>query len=367
MRTAFVIAVASRLFVFIIAVASSLIFVVNPACAHGCGSPQIPFFNLFSRWDGEYYADISINGYSSMIAPKWEFFPLYPALMGIFGRLLAFASPLPLTLTVYVAGFAISNLAFLISIYLFYALSALVSGSVKTASESAILLAIYPAGVFLSAVYSESLFLLLIVASLLYWYNGKRVRSGVLGFLAALTRPVGVLLVIPYLYDTVTDSSNRKSFRSYISIAIIASAYLCFILYSQIITGMPFANFVAERLYWGVTLNPVDLVSLAQETILEYPYIIPYFFVGVGGLCASIVTARLRAEKIIGLFSVCLLASYLLTPIISFPRYSLTLLPMYWGLSKLSRSPWVRGLLYGVFLFLLAVGIGLFANWYSFY
>ena len=361
------VAVASRAFVFAVAVASNLIFGVSARCVQGCGSPQIPFFNLFSRWDAEYYADIAVNGYVSVIAPKWEFFPLYPILIGIFGRLLSSGSLLGLHLAVYVAGFAISNLAFLASVHLFYILSARTTENMKTALQSAVLLSIYPAGVFLSAVYSESLFLLLMVGSLLYWLEGERIRSGVLGFLAGLTRPVGVLLTVPYVYDALTNSSIRRSARAYLSIAIITAGYLGFMAYSQIMTGTPFANFAAERLYWGVTLNGSHIWMMAHKMIIGHPLIIPYLLLGIGGVCASLVTARTKAERAVGLFSVCLLVSYLVTPIISFPRYTITLLPMYWGISRLCLRPSVRGLIYVIFLVLLMIGAALFVNWYSFY
>jgi len=366
-RTVLAVGIASRVFVLAVAVASNLIFGVSARCAQGCGSPQIPFFNLFSRWDAEYYADIAANGYVSVIAPRWEFFPLYPIMMRIFGRLLSSISPLELHLAVYVAGFAISNVAFLASVNLFYRLSARTTGNMKTALQSAILLSIYPAGVFLSAVYSESLFLLLMVGSLLCWLKGKRIRSGVLGFLAVLTRPVGVLLTVPYVCDSLTDSSIRKSARAYLSIAIVTAGYLSFMAYSQLMTGTPFANFAAERLYWGVTLNGSEIWMAAHKVIIEHPFIIPYFFLGIGGVCTSLLTAQTKAERTIGLFSVCLLLSYLVTPIISFPRYTVTLLPMYWALSRLCVQPWIRNLIYVTFLVLLTIGTALFVNWYSFY
>jgi hypothetical protein len=88
---------------------------------------------------------------------------------------------------------------------------------------------------------------------------------------------------------------------------------------------------------------------------------------GIGGVAASILTTRSRVEKEIGFFSVCLIAAYLITPIISFPRYSITLVPMYWSLAKLCRWGWIRISMYAVFLVLLAIGTSQFANWYSFY
>jgi len=368
LRTVMVVAVLSRAFVFAAAVAANYIFGVNPRCnSFGCWSIDLPFFNLFSRWDSGFYADIALHGYGNQIVPKWEFFPLYPILMGIFGRLLAFTSPIPVDLAVHIAGFAVSNVFFLGSVYFLYRLSERILGKVSLAFESAIFLAIYPAGVFLSATYSESLFLFLTLSSLYYWYGEKMAKSGVLGFLAALTRPVGIILAVPYLYQVLIDSTKRRSVRMYLPILSVLLGYVSFMAYSQLMTGTPFANFAAARLYWKVAPDPIAILVLARNEIFDHPIIVPYLAFGVGGVLMSLATARGRPEKAVDLYAICLLASYSPTPIISFPRYSITLVPMYWGLAKLLRRPLVRGLVYAIFLALLAVGTGLFVNWYSFY
>lgn len=368
LRTIMTVAVMSRLFVFAVAVTSNTIFGVNPKCkSFGCWTIPLPFFNLFARWDSGFYADIAINGYSHAIVPKWEFFPLYPSMMGILGHLIALILPLPFALSVYLAGFAISNIAYFASVYFLYRLSFLVLGNARTASRAAISLALYPAGVFFSAVYSESLFLLLVLSSLYCWYQGGQAKSGLLGLLAGLARPVGTILAVPYLYDLLTNRTARRSPLSYLPIVLVLLAFISFMAYGLIMTGTPFATFAAERLYWKVTLSPTYILTLARNEIIDHPVIIPYLGMGVGGVSASVLTTHSRAEREIGLFSILLILVYLLTPIISFPRYSVTLVPMYWTLAKLSRWRWIEVAMYGVFLLLLAVGTGLFVNWYSFY
>jgi hypothetical protein len=138
--------------------------------------------------------------------------------------------------------------------------------------------------------------------------------------------------------------------------------------YSQFITGTPFANFVAERLFFGVNYNPNVLLVLAMNELRDHPITIPFVALGIGGVVASILAARTKPEKAIDFHASCLLIAYLVTPpIISFPRYSITLLPVYWSLSRCSKNSRVRVLVCVVFLVLLAIGTGLFVNWYSFY
>ncbi len=153
----------------------------------------------------------------------------------------------------------------------------------------------------------------------------------------------------------------------YLPVVSVLLGYLSFMAYSQLMTGTLFANFAAARVFWKVTPDAIAILILARNEIFDHPIIVPYLALGIGGIVASLATAQSRPEKVMGLYAICLLASYAPIPIISFPRYSVTLVPMYWGLAKLSRWPLVKGLIYAIFLILLAVGTGLFVNWYSFY
>jgi hypothetical protein len=357
-----VVAVFSRVFVYAVAVFAASVFGMR-SCDF-CSDIAFPFLNLFSRWDAGHYAEIALVGYSNLIVPKWAFFPGYPVLIGVLGRLLTATTQVPLDLAIYLAGFLVSNLAFFGSIYYLYMLSVIVLRNAKLGYYSALFLAIYPAGVFLSAIYSESLFLLLMLSSLYYWRTARLDKSAVLGFLAALTRPVGILLVVPYLYEIWVDSSRRKSASSYLPVVSILLGYLAFMAYSQAMTGTPFAAFAVERSYWGVIPNGV-LVS--YNDILANPIIVPYLLLSICGVAASFSTARSRAETAIDVFAIGLLATYLLTPLTSFPRFSITLVPAYWSYSRWSENAVARILMYGLFLALLAIGTGLFVNWYNFY
>jgi len=360
------VAVLSRVFVFAVAWTSNAIVGVNPACS-GCGNIGIPFFNLFSRWDSTYYADIAIRGYSQLITQRWEFFPIYPLLMGILGRLLAITIGIPLTLAVHVAGFALSNLAFLGSVYYLYKLSKQVLVKAKLAFDSALFLIIYPAGVFLSATYSESLFILLTFSSIYYWHSNAKARSAALSFLATLTRPVGIFLALPYLYETLRDPSKRNVLSSYAPAIASLLAYVVFAAYSQMMTGTPFANIVAEREFWHVSTNPNTIIFQAERDIAAHPITLIFLALAILTVTASILAAKETEERTLDLYSTVLLVSYLVNPIISFPRYSITLLPTYWSLARWSQRRWVKVILCAVFLALLAVGTALFVNWYSFY
>ena len=364
LRKLIVLSMFSRALVFLTAVAAASVFGVQ-SCAD-CWDIGVPLLNLFSRWDSGHYADIAMTGYSNAIVPNWEFFPGYPILMALLGTPLAVITQMPLLVAVNLIGFVVSNLAFLGAIYFFYKLSFKLLHNPNIAYNSALYLAIFPAGVFLSAVYSESLFLMLTIGSLYYWQLGSLGKSSLLGFLSAITRPVGIILAVPYLYRAL--SSDRRHFtKSYLPVASILFGYLIFMAYSQLMTGTPFANFAAEYQYWGVSLDTTSKMVLASEELLANPIILPYIVLSIFSMAASILSIKSRGEAAIVLYAVCLLIIYLLNPIDSFPRYSITLLPMYWSLSRWSKSFVVKGCTIAFLVVMLVIGTGLFVNWYSFY
>ncbi len=366
LKTVMAVAALSRGLVFAMGIATASIFGERLLCQY-CWDIDIPLIGLFSRWDSNYYADIALHGYRNIIVPQWEFFPTYPALIGFFGRLMAMVTTMPLDLAVYSMGFVVSNLAFFGSVYYMYKLSLLVLHNAKLAAYSALFLAFYPAGVFLSAVYSDSIFLLLTLSALYYWRIGGCKWSALLGFFGALSRPVGIFLVVPYLYELLTNASSRKTPIRYLPVASVLLGFLSFLAFSQLMTGTPFATFEAERLYWGVTVALHSVLMSAYNDVLGNPIILPYLALAIAGIATSILSVKSKEENAIDAYALVLLATYMFATLISFPRYSITLVPAYWGYARWSQRAGAGQLVFAVFLVLLAIGVGLFVNWYSFY
>lgn len=149
---------------------------------------------MWSRFDTGFYLDIAQNGYwgrSSLNGQSnWAFFPLYPLLI----RALAFPFKASQHHPYLFAGLAITNVAALIAIFYFYKLTVHELDSHK-AAKAVMYLAFFPMSFFLSTVYPESLFLALSVACVYYARMHRWWLAGLLGGLASLTRPQGVLLL----------------------------------------------------------------------------------------------------------------------------------------------------------------------------
>jgi Mannosyltransferase (PIG-V) len=172
--------------------------------ASGLTTPFSPFGDLLvaptARWDSVWYLTIAEHGYGDQHDhAQAAFYPLYPLLMRGLGWIVGSSL---------VAGILISLACFLVALVLLHKLAALELGA-RDARGTVLLVAFFPTALFFSAVYSESLFLLVSVGAFLAARNGRWAWAGVLGGLAALTRNSGVLLLVPlallFLYGPRAD------------------------------------------------------------------------------------------------------------------------------------------------------------------
>ena len=153
-------------------------------------SREVP--NMLARWDTFYYYTIATDGYS------WDpavfrhynvvFFPLYALLMRWGGAALG-GHPL-------LAGLIVSLTAFTGAMVLLYRLARLDAGE-DHAWRVILLISTFPYALYFSAVYTESLFLLLSVGAFYAMRRGRPGWVAVCGLAAGLTRPNGFWLALP--------------------------------------------------------------------------------------------------------------------------------------------------------------------------
>jgi len=156
-----------------------------------------PLFWSWANFDGVHYLGIAQKGYFAQFTQA--FFPLYPLLirwLNIFFNNLLFS------------GLFISNFTFLSAIYFLYKLLSL-DYDKKIVRNTIIFLVFFPTSFFFGSLYSESLFLLLIISSLYLARKKNLFLAGFLGILASLTRIIGVLAIPAFLWEW-NESIKRK-------------------------------------------------------------------------------------------------------------------------------------------------------------
>jgi hypothetical protein len=153
--------------------------------------PPRTLFLSWQRWDALWYLRIAQQGYSTEQATA--FFPLYPLLVRIVaaltgGHWLA-------------AALVVANLGTLGGFIGLALLAAHEFGRPRAAWSAVYVAAAYPLAFFLAAPYTDGLFLAFAVFALFSARRGAWQWAALCAFLAALTRPTGVILVLPLLWE----------------------------------------------------------------------------------------------------------------------------------------------------------------------
>ncbi|OLE28626.1 MAG: hypothetical protein AUG44_06950 [Actinobacteria bacterium 13_1_20CM_3_71_11] len=208
-------------------------------------------------WDALHYLRLvrmPVTGPDSDLVLQFCFPPLYPWL----GKL---ASPLVGGSAV-AALLLVSNGAFLLLLYYAYRLAERLWGEADDARRFARYVVLMPTAFIFQAALTESLFLCLVVACFYYAESRRWLVVGVLGFLAALTRSIGFLLVVPLAVLLFEQGGHRLGYlRKGWPLVLVPGGWLTFMAYSFLRTGdwQRYQHLQESR--WGITLqNPLGLL-----------------------------------------------------------------------------------------------------------
>lgn len=182
--------------------------------------------------DGGWYIGIVRNGYEKIpFDPNgqhnWAFFPLYPLLLrAAFG----------ITGGVVLTGMALSSFLFFLALILLYKSTVAFGWDNAVADRAVFYLAMFPVSYFFSLPMTESLFLLLVIASI---YAAKRDvwwLAGLLGAMASGTRVMGVIL-LPVLMILYWQQRRRRVRADVLALLLVPVGLLSFMYYLHSITG----------------------------------------------------------------------------------------------------------------------------------
>ena len=212
--------------------------------------------DVWARWDSDWFLKIAEEGYSWPSSTP-AFFPLYPLLVAGFGRLLFGHTIL--------AGVLVSLAAGLAAFALLYRLTAAHLG-IEAARHTVLFLALAPTSLFLGAVYSESLFLLLAVAAFLAAERGRFWQAGAAGGLALLTRSAGIALLPALLVlawraprPSPLPRRHRPDARLVRALPVLLGIWI----------GHPLAFLEAQKVVWERRLSPAGPLGGVVAALLE--------------------------------------------------------------------------------------------------
>jgi len=150
---------------------------------------NFPLIWSWANFDGFHYLTIAEKGY--LFGSTQAFFPLFPILVRL-GKVLIGNFLL--------SGLLLNHLFFAASLCVFYKLIRL-DFKKKVGFWALIFLTFFPTSFFFLSLYTESLFLLLVLLSFYLWRKKRHFLAGFVGALASATRIAGIFLVPAFLYE----------------------------------------------------------------------------------------------------------------------------------------------------------------------
>jgi hypothetical protein len=187
--------------------------------------------NPWAHWDGVWFVKIAANGYAGNDGSV-AFFPLYPLIVRWVGVL--FHNNLV------ASGMAVSLVCYFVGVYFLYRLVARELGD-TVAYRTCLYLSIFPTAFFWQAVYSESMFLMLSAACILWSREGRWKLAGIAGLAAALTRSAGFLLIVPMAlsYYEQRDWKLPRTDANAASLLMIPEGLMVWMAYLSLGFGKP--------------------------------------------------------------------------------------------------------------------------------
>ncbi len=240
----------SRLLLMIVAMMT--IAAIDPTVPDRLG-PALA--QVWCRWDCGWYLAIAEHGYSIESdarqpgATRMAFFPLWPLLI----RTVSDLTGMGLLGT----GIALANLAFLAALAYVHRYALMLGYSRSTAMLSVALLCFIPQGFVFSAVYTESLFLLLLVAAMFHMHRGQYLRAGIAAALISAVRSNGVVLLVFLLavivrrHGPVLLAMPWRRPQVFIPVLLAPLGLFAYWAYSFHLTGDAFAQASSIAHGWG--------------------------------------------------------------------------------------------------------------------
>jgi Gpi18-like mannosyltransferase len=316
------------------------------------------FWQALTRWDGEWYLRIAQDGYQ-WSGPATQsavaFFPLYPLLGRIVGLVFGDARW---------GLFIVANVSFVFFLYYLYRLG-LVDFDEPTAARAIIFAAIFPGAFVLAAFYAEATAFAVAVAAFYYARAGRWRWAIALGFLSALARLPGVIIVVPLAFEYFRQRGLRPQI---LTLGIVPLGLVAFGAYVWALSGNPWTVLTIQSTAWfrNFTL-PWDTLKLALDRASwareNYVVAVALLDVGTIGLFIMLTLwAVFRMPPAYWLYALPILVGAIsqtadpdkTLPTAAITRYLMAIFPGYIALGQIARNPFLDQLVRWTFAVLMS-------------
>ncbi|MDP2663212.1 MAG: mannosyltransferase family protein [Dehalococcoidia bacterium] len=258
-RTPVLVFLGLRVFLSLAVVLIYPLLPVSPNGVPWSALPDQPLLDVWAKWDSGWYANIALTGYhfSAERASNIAFLPLYPMAIKVLSLFVG---------NVWISGILVANAAFLGSLIVLFKLTRLKLG--RAAADRTILyISAFPSAFFFLCMYSESIYLLTVLLTFYLWERNKGWPAGLFGGLAAIARPMGILLFLSgaarKLFEDRRTESRLVSWDS-LSLLLIPLVLGVFLVYSYAAFGEPLAFLKSRELGWN---EPLSLIPLSHREL----------------------------------------------------------------------------------------------------
>jgi len=307
-----------------------------------------PYFWSWLNFDGEHYLEIVRQGYQPL---TYFFFPLYPVIVKLISILIGLKS----TLSLAIVGLVVANISFLIGLLGLYKLTRL-DYTKKQAKLTIFLLLLFPTSFFFGSLYTESLFLALVVWAFYFARKKNFILSSLLTGFATATRVIGIAIIPALFFEFYqAQKKDKRLLKDIWALFLMPMGLLIYMYYLKVTTGDPLEFFNTISIFGpqresGLVLLPQVfyryifkiLPNLNYSTILGFYTPLLEFVIAGTFLVASIFSFyKLRLS-----YAIYLAFAYIIPTFSgsfsSMPRYVTVLFPAFLlfstGISKLSKK-----------------------------
>lgn len=200
-------------------------------------------FSIFGTYDTAWYLRIAEDwypnlkeGYNHYMANKYTFYPLYPALI----RLVSIITHA----NYFFSGLIISNICLIFSGYFLHKISEKYYDK-RIADWSLIFLYAFPVSFILSGVFTESLYLMLILIVFYLASLEKWIVAGFFAMFLTMCRPIGVFVIVPLMlmYLQNINFDLRKISKNILGLFLTFVGILILLIHNYLVAGRTFSVF----------------------------------------------------------------------------------------------------------------------------